>query len=115
VIAERISGDDTAALCERLARLFDDSDGRSVVCDLTALDRADLAAVDGLARLQLAARRRGRRMRLRGSSRELLLLIALLGLADALPSERRRALGQTEQRKQPGRIQECGEADHPAV
>jgi len=115
VIAERISGDDAAALCDRLARLFDDGGGRSVACDLTALARADLAAVDGLARLQLFALRRGGRMRLRGQSRELRLLIALLGLADVLPSERRRALGQTEQREQPGRIQERGEADHPAV
>jgi anti-anti-sigma regulatory factor len=102
-------------LCERLARLFHDNRATSVVCDLSALDRADLAAVDGLARLQLAARRSGRRMRLRGSSRELRQLIALLGLGDVLPSERRRALGQTEQRKQPGRVQEGGEADHPAV
>ena len=53
--------------------------------------------------------------RLRGSSRELQQLIALLGLSDVLPSERRRALGQTEQREQPGRVQEGGEADHPAV
>jgi anti-anti-sigma regulatory factor len=57
------------------------------VCDLSAVDRADLAAVDGLARLQLAAHRRGRRMRLRGSSREMRQLIALLGLGDVLPSE----------------------------
>jgi anti-anti-sigma regulatory factor len=106
-------------LCERLVRLLDHRRAQSVVCDLRAVDRADLDAVDGLARLQLAAHRRGRRMRLRGSSREMRQLIALLGLGDVLPSEpvseRRRTLGQAEQRKQGGRIEEGGEADHPAV
>lgn len=115
MITGRISGGSAAVLCERIARLFDESRVTSVVCDLSGLDRADLAAVDGLARLQLAARRRGRRMLLRGSSRELRQLIVLLGLGDVLPSERGRALGQTEQRKKPGRVQEGGEADHPAV
>jgi anti-anti-sigma regulatory factor len=118
VIAGRLSGDAAAVLCERLVRLLDDGRARSVVCDLSAVDRADLAAVDGLARLQLAAHRRGRRMRLRGSSREMRQLIALLGLGDILPaevSERRRTLGQAEQRKQGGRIEEGGETDHPAV
>jgi anti-anti-sigma regulatory factor len=119
VIAGRLSGDAAAILCERLVRLLDDGRAPSVVCDLSALDRADLAAVDGLARLQLAAHRRGRRMRLRGSSWEMRRLIALLGLGDVLPlepiSERRRTLGQAEQRKQGGRIEEGGETDHPAV
>ena len=115
MIAGRLSGDAAAVLCERLVRLLDDARAPSVVCDLSAVDRADLDAVDGLARLQLAAHRRGRRMRLRGSSREMRQLIALLGLGDVLPSERRRTLGQAEQRKQGIRIEEGGEADHPAV
>jgi anti-anti-sigma regulatory factor len=118
VIAGRLSGDAAAVLCERLVRLLEDGRAPSVVCDLSAVDRADLAAVDGLARLQLAAHRRGRRMRLRGSSREMRQLIALLGLGDVLPtlvSEGRRTLGQAEQRKQGRRIEESGEADHPAV
>ena len=88
VIAGRLSGDAAAVLCERLVRLLDDGRAPSVVCDLSAVDRADLAAVDGLARLQLAAHRHGRRMRLRGSSREMRYLIALLGLGDVLPLER---------------------------
>jgi anti-anti-sigma regulatory factor len=112
VITGSIAGGSAVVLCERIARLFDDGHASSVVCDLSALDRADLAAVDGLARLQLAAQRRGRRMRLRGTSRELRELIALFGLGDVLPSG---ALGQAEQREQPGGVQEGGEADHPAV
>jgi len=46
--------------------------------------RADAVAVDALARLALAARRRGCGVCLCGASEELLALIALLGLADVL-------------------------------
>ena len=87
MIAGKLSGDAAAVLRERLVRLLDDGRVPSVVCDLSAVERADLAAVDGLARLQLAAHRRGRRMCLRGSSREMRQLIVLLGLGDVLPSE----------------------------
>jgi hypothetical protein len=41
--------------------------------------------VDALARLQLAARRRGCQIRLRYASAELLDLVAFMGLADVLP------------------------------
>ena len=50
--------------------------------------RADVATVDGLARLQLAALRMGCRMRLRNASADLLALVAFMGLADVLPEER---------------------------
>ncbi len=45
----------------------------------------DLATVDALARLQLAARRLGRSIRLRHASRELRELLSLAGLSDVLP------------------------------
>ncbi len=45
---------------------------------------ADAAAVDALARVQLAVRRRGVEIRLRGVSAELRRLIALMGLEDVL-------------------------------
>ncbi|HWF32344.1 MAG TPA: hypothetical protein VG188_07290 [Solirubrobacteraceae bacterium] len=47
----------------------------------------DAVAVDALARLALAARRHGCTVQLRGASPQLELLIELVGLADALPSE----------------------------
>jgi ABC-type transporter Mla MlaB component len=47
----------------------------------------DAVAVDALARLALAARRHGCAVQLRGASPQLELLIELIGLADALPSE----------------------------
>ena len=43
---------------------------------------ADAHAVEALARLQLEARRRGCRVRLRGASRELLALVEFMGLTD---------------------------------
>jgi ABC-type transporter Mla MlaB component len=58
-----------------------------VICDVREV-RADAAAVDVLARLQLAARRAGGGMRLRNASADLLALVAFMGLADVLPEER---------------------------
>ena len=48
-------------------------------------DRPDLAVVDGLARLQCAARRLGLTVRLRGADAELLGLLDLCGLAAVVP------------------------------
>jgi STAS domain-containing protein len=45
---------------------------------------ADAVAVDALARLALAARRRGCRVRLVGASPELLQLVDFIGVADVL-------------------------------
>jgi hypothetical protein len=50
----------------------------------------DLALVDSLARLQLGARRRGGRLRLRNVNPELRGLLELVGLADVLALEPRR-------------------------
>jgi len=55
-----------------------------VVCNASGL-AADATTVDALARLQLAARRRGWQVRMRDASAELLGLIALMGLEDVLP------------------------------
>lgn len=85
MIAGTISGSDVATLCETLVRMLEDDNAGPVVCDVGAMCRADLAAVDGLARIQLAAGSRGRRIRLRAPSAELRELIALVGLGDVLP------------------------------
>jgi len=45
----------------------------------------DAVTVDALARLQLAARGYGCRVRLRNASAELLDLVAFMGLEDVLP------------------------------
>lgn len=56
-----------------------------VLCDVSEC-APDLVALAALARLQLAARRRGCQVRLVGASGEMLALMALVGLTDALPT-----------------------------
>lgn len=51
-----------------------------VVCEVGALAHADLAAVDALARLKLAAGRSGHRIRFHGAGPELRALLLLTGL-----------------------------------
>lgn len=87
-----------------------------VVCDVGRIRRPNLGTVDALARLQLAAARVGRRVRLRGAGRELRGLLALVGLGDLFPPEVELAL---EPRRQPeegepsGRVEEERDAADP--
>lgn len=67
-----------------LAARPDDLDVAEVICEVGGLVRPNLAAVEVLARIRLDARRRSCRVRLRGTGRELRLLLDLLGLEDAL-------------------------------
>lgn len=73
-----------------------------VVCDVGGL-RADIVTVDALARLQLTARRLGRRIELRGGTPQLTRLLAFVGLADVLGLELQR---QAEEREQPRGVEE---------
>ena len=57
-----------------------------------------LGTLDALARLQLAARRRGRAIRLVGASPELRELIAFAGLETVLPVEPGRKTEEREER-----------------
>jgi ABC-type transporter Mla MlaB component len=75
---------DLPGLCERVCGLFAENRANVAHCDITGV-RADAVAVDALARLQLAARRRGCQVRLRNASDELLELVAFMGLTDVLP------------------------------
>lgn len=89
------------------------------VCDVGTLVEPDVAVVDALARLQLAARRSGCRIDLQGVAPALADLLDLMGLADifvchAAPGGRSGRSGfeprrQPERREQPLRIEE--EAD----
>jgi ABC-type transporter Mla MlaB component len=58
-----------------------------VFCDVEGV-KADAVTVDALARLQLAARRHERQVRLRGASNELRELLVFMGLGDVLPDGR---------------------------
>jgi hypothetical protein len=78
-----------------------------IVRDVSRL-AADLAAVESLARDQLAARRRGCRLRLRDASLELVELLDLCGLDYALG-----ARGQPEEGEEAVGVEEVVEADDP--
>jgi hypothetical protein len=80
-------------------------------CDVRGL-RADVAALDALARLQLAARRAGFELRLAHASAELLCLIAFTGLDDVLRVEPQR---QAEEREQCLGVEEERQLDDPAT
>jgi ABC-type transporter Mla MlaB component len=74
---------DLPGLCERVCALLEDSGAGVAVCDVRSVD-PDAVTVDALARLQLAARRRSCRVRLRHASNELRDLVSFMGLEDVL-------------------------------
>ena len=86
-----------------------------VICEAAGLTNPDLTTIDALARLRLAARRRGCSFQLRNPSEQLLDLLQLVGLTYVL--EQRSAFKpprQPEQCEQAG-VQEVVEPrDRPA-
>ena len=83
---------------------------RPIVCDLSALSGADVETIDLLARLQLAARRHDRTLRLLHASPALRELIAFVGLEGVLRVEPRR---QAEEGEDPVRVEEERQLDDP--
>jgi ABC-type transporter Mla MlaB component len=79
-----IARDDLPGLCERVCALLEGSGADIALCDVRGVE-PDAVTADALARLQLAARRRGCQARLRGASSDLLELLAFMGLRDVLP------------------------------
>lgn len=79
---------DLPGLCARVCRLLAESDAEVVLCDVAGVS-PDAVTVDALARLELAARRQGRRVALCHASDELLDLVALMGLEDVCRCEER--------------------------
>ena len=78
-----IGRDDLPGLCDRVCAVLHSYGPGETRCDVAGVD-ADAVTVDALARLQLAARRLGCRVRLANASRELRELIAFMGLQDVL-------------------------------
>jgi ABC-type transporter Mla MlaB component len=74
---------DLPGLCERVCALLEGSGAAVAYCDVRGVE-PDAVTVDALARLQLAARRRGCQVRLRGASDELRGLVAFMGLENVL-------------------------------
>jgi ABC-type transporter Mla MlaB component len=81
-----IAREDLPGLCERVRRLFGDHPPQVVHCDVHGVV-PDAVVVDALARLQLAARRRGCEVRLDRASDELLDLVRLMGLANVIAAD----------------------------
>jgi ABC-type transporter Mla MlaB component len=75
---------DLQLLCECVCGLVERTGADVALCDVSRLDPSAVT-VDALARLQLAARRRGCEVRLRRPSNELRKLVDFMGLANVLP------------------------------
>ena len=85
-VGGRVRPGDVPWLCARLRALLDDPTVDAVVCDVATLV-PDAVALEALARLQLAARRRSRRVALRNAGPDLRALLTVTGLADVVPVE----------------------------
>jgi hypothetical protein len=100
---------DIPALCADLAALLGRRGRGVVICDVAGVARPTVVTVEALARLRLVARRHGWRLVVRGAGPDLLQLVALLGLADALPEAGR----QPEEREQAGGVEEVVDRGDP--
>jgi len=85
VLSGPITRADIADLCRSARLVLGGNDAELVVCDLGAVVDPDAVTVEAVARLQLTARRLGRRLRFRHACRELHQLVALMGLGGVLP------------------------------
>ncbi|MFJ4809691.1 STAS domain-containing protein [Streptomyces longwoodensis] len=99
---------EVAGLCDAVRALLEVTAGRVVVCDVTGAGPPDLPVVDTLARLELAARRAGGHLRLRGADPALRALLGLVGI----PFEME---GDPEQREPPLGVEEEVEPGEAAV
>ena len=76
--------EDLPGLCIRVCALLQQSRAEAAYCDVRGVE-PDAVTVDALARLQLAAKRYGCKVRFRNASPELRDLVAFMGLTDVLP------------------------------
>jgi hypothetical protein len=77
---------DLPGLCDRVCGILTGSGAAFAVCDVDTVEPT-AATVDALARLQLAARRLGCRIALRGTTPELRDLVEFMGLEDVFAAE----------------------------
>ncbi|MET7918655.1 STAS domain-containing protein [Streptomyces avermitilis] len=108
VLPAAVSRDDVARLCADVRVLLGSTDAGVVVCDAAGFGPPGLAAVDALARLELAARRTGGRIRVRAPAPALRALLDLVGL-------RFEVEGEVEEREPALRVEEEVEPGEPAV
>ncbi|MEU9189989.1 STAS domain-containing protein [Streptomyces sp. NPDC048484] len=108
VLPGPVARDEVPGLCEDVRTRLKHSRADVVVCDVAGLGPPGLTTVDVLARLELAARRAGGRIRLRDPDPALRALLALVGL----PFE---VEGQPEQWEPPLRVEEAVEPGDPPL
>jgi ABC-type transporter Mla MlaB component len=108
-VGTTITRPDIPVLCADLGGILRGRDGGVVVCDVADVARPDLVTVEALARLRVTARRHGWRLVLGGAGPDLLQLVHMFGLTDALPQVGR----QSEQRKQAGGVEEGVDGSDP--
>ena len=111
------------AMCERARRLLQGCDAGPVACDVGGLAKPDATTIDALARLQLTARRLGRRVELRSACEELEDLLTLTGLLGVLTvggpvpvvASAVEARREPELREEALRVEEEADPDDPTV
>ncbi|MGW7382036.1 STAS domain-containing protein [Streptomyces sp. NPDC054794] len=108
VLPGPVTKDEVSGLCDDVRALLEAAGGGVVVCDVGGLGPPGLGVVDLLARLELAARRAGGRIRLRDPDPALPALLDLVGLRFEME-------GEPEQREPPLRVEEEVEPGQPAV
>ncbi|MFH9010471.1 STAS domain-containing protein [Streptomyces sp. NPDC017943] len=108
VLPGPVDRDEVRGLSDDVRALLRGGGARVVVCDVGGLGPPGLAAVDLLARLQLAARRAGGRIRLRDPDPALCALLDLVGL-------RFEVEGQVEEGEPALGVEEAVESGDPAV
>ncbi|MFE9646819.1 STAS domain-containing protein [Streptomyces sp. NPDC006365] len=107
VLPGSVTRDDVPRLCEDVRARLEATGAGVLVCDVAGLGPPGLTTVDVLARLQLAARRAGGRIRLRDPDPALRALLGLVGI-------RFEVEGQPEEREPPLRVEETVEPHDPA-
>ena len=85
VLAGVLDHDTVPVLVDRMCRLLDSIEAERIVCDVSAVTAPDAVAVEALARLQLAAGRRGLQVWLRDAGGGVRELLELAGLREVLP------------------------------
>ncbi|TLS44573.1 STAS domain-containing protein [Streptomyces montanus] len=108
VLSGPVARDEVPRLSEDVRTRLEATGAGVVVCDVAGLGPPGLTTVDVLARLQLAARRAGGRIRLRDPDPALRALLGLVGLGFEVE-------GQPEEREPALRVEEAVEPGDPAA
>ena len=109
---------DLPGLCDRVCAVLAESTAVVADCDVAGVD-PDAVTVDALARLQVAAMRRGCAVRLQNASEPLLELVELMGLTHVLSERTGWLLGELERKpeawEERGGVEEERQLDDASV